>query len=136
MLSQRSLKLISCFKICFSFCHSDWVTFIILSSRFLIQFSSVTQSCLTLCNPMDYSTPGFPVHHQHPELTQTHVHQVIDAIRLSHPPPSPSPLTFNLSQHQGLFKRVSALHQVAKVLRVSVSASVLPVNIQDSFPSG
>ena len=64
---------------------------------------SVTQSCLTLCDPMDCSTPGHPVHHQLPELAQTHVHQVSDTIQPSNPLLSPSP-TFNLSQHQGLFK--------------------------------
>ena len=69
-----------------------------------VQFSSVPQSCLTLCNPMDCSTPGFPVHPQLPELTQTHVHRVSDAIQPSHPLSSPSPPAFNLSQHQGLFK--------------------------------
>jgi len=69
-----------------------------------IQFSSVTQSCLTLCNPMDCSTPGFPVHHQLPEHTQTHVHHIDDAIQPAHPLLSPFPPTFNLSQHQGLFK--------------------------------
>ena len=68
-----------------------------------VQFSSVAQSCLTLCDPMYCSTPGFPVHHQLPELTQTHVHRVSDAIQPSHPLSSPSPLVFNLSQHQGLF---------------------------------
>ena len=67
-----------------------------------VQFSSVTQSCLTLCNPMDCSMPHFPVHHQHLELAQTHVHQVGDAIQTFHPLSSPSP-AFNLSQHQGLF---------------------------------
>ena len=65
---------------------------------------------------MDGSTPGLPVHHQFPEFTQTHFHWVGDAIQLSHPLSSPSPPTFNLSQHQGLFKWVSSLHQVAKVL--------------------
>ena len=69
-----------------------------------IQYSSVAQSCLTLCNPMDYSTPHFPIHHQLLELTLTHVHRVSNAIQPSHPLSSPSPLTFNLSQHQGLFK--------------------------------
>ena len=69
-----------------------------------ILFSSVTQSCLTLCNPMDCSTPGFPVHHQLPEFAQTHVHQVSDAIQPSHPLLSPSPPVFNLSKHQGLFQ--------------------------------
>ena len=67
------------------------------------QFSSVAQSCPTLCNPTDCSTPGFPVHHQLPELTQTHVHQVSDAIQPSHPLLSPSPPAFNPSQHQGPF---------------------------------
>ena len=68
------------------------------------QFSSVTQSYLTLCDPMNHSTPGLPVHHQLPESTQTHVHQVGDAIQPSHPLSSPSPPALNLSQHQGLFK--------------------------------
>ena len=72
-------------------------TFVSLSS---IQFSSVTQLCPALCNPMDCSMPGFPVHHQLLELTQTHIHQVGDAIQPSHPLLSPSPPTFNLSQHQ------------------------------------
>ena len=62
-----------------------------------VQFRSVTQSCLALCDPMDYSTPGLPVHHQLPEFTQTHVHWVGDAIQLSHPLLSPSPPAFNLS---------------------------------------
>ena len=82
----------------------------------LIQFSSVAQSCLTICNPMSRSMPGLPVHHQLPEFTQIHVHWVCDAIQPSHPLSSPSPHAFNLSQHQGLFKWVSSLHEVAKVL--------------------
>ena len=69
-----------------------------------VQFSSVTQSCPTLCDPINRSTPGLPVHHQIPEFTQTHVHPVTDAIQPSHPLSSPSPPTLNLSQHQGLFK--------------------------------
>ena len=69
----------------------------------LAQFSSVAQLCLTLCNPMDCSTPGFPVHHYLPEPTQTHVHCISDAIHPSHPLSSPSPPTFNLSQHQGIY---------------------------------
>ena len=73
-------------------------------SHYMFQFSSVTQSCPTLSDPIDCSTPGFPVHHQFPELTQTHVHQVGDAIQPSHPLLSPSPPAFNLFQHQGLFK--------------------------------
>ena len=81
-----------------------------------VQFSSVAQLCLTLCNPMDHSTPGLLVHHQIPEFTQIHVHQVSDAIQPSHPLLSSSPPAFNLSQHQGLFQWVSSLHQVANVL--------------------
>ena len=82
-----------------------------------VQFSSVAQSCPTLCNPMDCSTPVFPVHHQLLELAQTYVHRVNDAIQPSHPLLSASPSTFNLSQHQGgLFQWVSSLHQVAKAL--------------------
>ena len=77
------------------------------------QFSAVAQSRPTLCNPMDCSTPGFPVRHQLPEFTQTHVGA---AIQPSHPLSSPSPPAFNLSQHQGLFRWVSSSHQVAKVL--------------------
>ena len=72
------------------------------SQRLILQFSSVTQSCLTLCDPMNRSTPGLPVHHQLPEFTQTHVHQVSDAIQPSHPLSSPSPPAPNPSQHQGL----------------------------------
>ena len=77
---------------------------------------SGSKSCPTLCDPMDYSTPGFSVHHQLWELAQTHVHRVSDTIQPSHPLSSPSPPAFNLSQHQGLFQWVSSLHQVAKVL--------------------
>ena len=73
----------------------------------------VTKSCLTLCDPMDCSTPDFPVHHQLPELTQSHVHWVGDAIQPSHPLLSPSPPAFNLSQHQTLYKWASSPHQVA-----------------------
>ena len=86
-----------------------------LAGKF-VHFSSVAQSCLILCNLMDCSTPGFPVHHQLPELAQTHVHLVGDAMKPSHPLLSPSRPAFNLSQHQGLFQWVSSLHQVAKVL--------------------
>ena len=68
------------------------------------QFSSVTQSCLTVCDPIDCSTPGFPSHHQLPEFTQTHVHRVSDAIQSTHPLSSPSNPIFSLSQHQGIFK--------------------------------
>ena len=81
-----------------------------------LSVSSVAQLCPTLCDRMDCSTPVFPVHHQLPELAQTHVHHVSDAIQPSYPLSSPSPPTFNLSQHQGLFKWVGSSHQVAKVL--------------------
>jgi len=81
-------------------------------------FSSVSQSCPTLCDPIACSTPGFPVHHQLPELTQTHVHQVSDAIQPSHPLSCSSPPAFNLSQHQGLFQWVSSSHQVVNVLEL------------------
>ena len=82
----------------------------------MFQLSSVAQLCPTLCDPMDCSRPGLPVHHQLLEFTQTHVHWVCDAIQPSYPLSSPSPPAFNLSQHQGLFKWVSSSHQVAKVL--------------------
>ena len=77
---------------------------------------SAPKLCPTLFHPMDCSVPGFPVHHQLPEFTQTHVHWVGDAIQPFHSLPSPSPPVFNLSQHQRLFKWVSSSHQVAKVL--------------------
>ena len=81
-----------------------------------VQFRSVAQSCPTLCDPMNRSTPGLPVHHQLPEFTQIHVRRVGDAIQPSHPLSSPSPPAPNPSQHQGLFKWVSSSHQVTKVL--------------------
>ena len=80
------------------------------------QFSSVAQSCPTLCDPMNRSTPGLPVHHQLLEFTETHVHRVSDAIQPSHPLSSPSPAP-NPSQHQGLFQCVTSSHEVAKVLK-------------------
>ena len=101
------------------YCTSIYKIYPLLSVSFavaFIQFSSVTQSCPTLCNCMNCSTPGFPVLHYLPELAQTHVHWVSDAIQPSHPLTSSSPPTFNLSQHQGPFKWVSSSHQVAKVL--------------------
>ena len=97
---------------------NDWTVNPTLSDlfKYSVQFSSVTQSCLTLCNLMDGSTLGFPVHLQLPELIQTHVHWVSDAIQPFHPLSSPSPPALNLSQYQGLFKSVISLQQVAKVL--------------------
>ena len=102
----------------------------------IIQFSSVAQSCPTHCDPMNCSTPGLPVHHQLPEFAETPVHGVGDAIQPSHPLSSPSPPTFNLSQHQSLFKSVNSSHQVAKVLEFQLLPSVLPMNIQDWPPLG
>ena len=81
-----------------------------------VQFSSVIQSCPTLCDPMNSSTPGLLVHNQLPEFTQTHIHRVSDAIQPSHPLSSPSPPAPNPSQHQSLFQWVNSSHQVAKVL--------------------
>ena len=95
-----------------------------------VQLSSVTQSCPTLCDPMNCSTQGLPVHHQLPEFTQTHIHRVSDAIQPSHPLSSPSPPAPNPSQHQGLFQCVSSSHQVQST-GVSASVSVLPVNTQE-----
>ena len=86
----------------------------------LFQFSSVSQLCPTLCGHVGCSTPGLPVHHQLPELTQTHVHGVGDATQPSHPLSSPYPPAFNLSQHQGLFQWVSSSHQVAKALELQL----------------
>ena len=95
-----------------------------------VQFISVAQSCPTLCDLTDCSTPGLPVHHQLPESTQTHAHLVGDAIQPSHPLSSPSLPAFNLSQNQGISQRDSSLHQVAlQSIGVSASTSVLPVNI-------
>ena len=84
--------------------------------RSSFQFSSVAQSCPTLCDPMNCSTPGHPVHHQLLEFTQAHVHWVGDAIQPSHPLSSPSLPAPNPSQHQGLFQWVNSSHEVAKVL--------------------
>ena len=95
-----------------------WAPPTVLSSRMENepQFSSVAQSCPTLCDPMDCSMPGLPVHHQLLEFTLNHVHRICDAIQSPHPLSSPSPSAFNLCQHQGLFQWVSSSHQVAKVL--------------------
>ena len=98
------------------------------------QFSSVIQSCLTLCDPIGCSMPGFPVHRQLPEFTQAHAHWVSDAIQPSHSLSPSSPPAFNLSQHWGLFLRSQFFTSGGQNNRVS--ASVLPVNIQDWFPLG
>ena len=101
-----------------------------------VQFSSVSQSCLTLCDPMNHSMPGLPIHHQLPEFTQTVVHWVSDAIQPSHPLLSPSLPSFSLSQHQGFFHISQFFASGGQSIGVSASASVLPVNIQDLFPLG
>ena len=92
------------------------------------QFSSVTQSCLTLCNPMNRSTPGLSVHHQLLEFTETHVHWVSDAIQSSHPLLSPSPPAPSPSQHQSLFQWVNSSHEVAKVLELQLQHHSLQRN--------
>ena len=99
----------------------------------LVQFSSVSQSCPTLCDPMDCSTPGFPVHHQLPEFTEIHVHWICDAIQPSHPLSSPSPPAFNLSQYQGLFQWASSSHQVAKVLAFQLQHQSFQWTLRTSF---
>ena len=104
-----SFSLVS-FQLFLSFVHTQ----LLIASPF--QFSVQSLSCVRLCDPMNHSTPGLPVHHQLLESTQTHVHRVSDAIQPSHPLSSPFPPSLNLSRHQGLFQWVSSLHQVAKVL--------------------
>ena len=105
---------ISCFNP-----HSPWSS---------VQFSSVTQSCPTLCSSMNRSMPGLPVHHQLPEFIQTHVHQVSDAIQPSHPLSSPSPPAPNPSQHLSVSQWVSSSHEVAKVLEFQLQHHSLQRN--------
>ena len=101
------------------------------------QFSSVAHSYLTLCDPMDCSTPGLPVHHQFPEFTQTHAHWVGDAIQLYHPLLSSSPPAFSLSKHQGLvFPRSQLFALGGQSIGVSASVLVVSMNIQDWSPLG
>ena len=102
----------------------------------MVRFSSVTQLCPTLCDPMNRSTPGLPVHQQLPESTQTYVHWVGDAIQPSHPLSSPSPSALNLSQHQGLFQCSQLFASGGQSIGVSASTSVLPKNTQDWSPLG
>ena len=106
-----------------------------MNSAVTVQFSSVAHSCPTLCDPMAYSTPGLPVHHQLSELTQTHVHRVSDAFQPSHPLSSPSPLNFNLPASES-FQMSQFIPSGSPSIEVSASASVLPMNIQDWFPFG
>ena len=96
-----------------------WLFSFFLTSFISVQFSSVAQSCSTLCDPMDCSMPGLPVHHQLPDPSQTHVHCISDTIQLSYPLLFLSP-AFSLSQHQDLFQGVISSHQVAKVLELQL----------------
>ena len=102
---------------------------------YLFQFSSVAQSCPTLCNPMNHRTPGLPVHHQLPESTQTHVDRVSDAIQPSHPLLSPSPPALNLSKHQGFSSESARCISIGvssgQSIGFAASTSVLPMNFQD-----
>ena len=91
-----------------------------INSSHSVQFTSVTQSYPTLCEPMNCSTPGLPVHHQPPDSTQTHVHWVSDAIQPPYPCWLSSPPALNLSQHQGFFHLTGSSHQVAKVLELQL----------------
>ena len=113
--------------------HIKFSYFLFKNKLFLLLLFSC---CPTLCDSVDCSMSGFPVLHYLPEFAQTHVHWISDTIQPSHPQSSLSPPAFNLSQHQDLFQWVSSSHQVVKVLRVSASASVLPMNIQGWFPLG
>ena len=97
-------------------------------NMYSISVSSVALLCPTLCDPMNRSTPGLPVHHQLPEFTQTHVHWVSDAIQPSHPLSSPSPPAPNPSQHQGLFQWVNFSHEVAKVLEFQLQHQSFSIN--------
>ena len=99
-----------------------------------IQFSSVAQSCLTLCDPMNCSTPGLPVHHQLPDFTQTHAHRFSDSIQPSHPLSSSSPPALSLSQHQS-FPMSQLFAWGGQSIGVSASTSFLPKNTQGWSPS-
>ena len=101
-----------------------------------VQFSSVTQSCPTLCDPINCSMPGLPVHHQLPEFTQTHIHWVGDAIQPSHPLSFPSPPAPNPSQHQSLFQWVNSSHEVAKVLEFQLQHQSLQRNPRADLQNG
>ena len=106
-----------------------WINFSANFSSFSsVQFSSVAQSCPTLCNPMNRSTPGLPVHHQLQEFTQTHVHRASDAIQPSHPLSTPSSPAPNPSQHQSLFQWANSSHEVAKVLEFQLQHHSLQSN--------
>ena len=117
LLLYRIWKIFTIVKILLSLNRWSFVLFQKLWVQFSsVQFSSVAQSCPALCDPMNGSTPGLPVHHQLPEFTRTRVHRVRDAIQPSHPRSSPSSPAPNPSQHRSLFQRVNSSHEVAKVL--------------------
>ena len=119
-VSSRSLPTFLLIEFCCcsvaQLCLTLWWCYLTISYSGSVQFSSVAQSCPILCDSMNRSTPGLPVHHQLPEFTQTHVHWVNDVMKPSHPLSSPSPPTPNPSQHQSLFQWVNSSHEVAKVL--------------------
>ena len=126
---QSSLHFRQCCVLSNTFCiHYFSIPFFDFSVS--VQFSSVTQSCLTLCDPMNCSMPGLPVHHQLPEFIQTHIHWVGDAIQPSHPLSSPSPPAFNFSQHQGLSNESALCIRWPKYWSFSFNIS-LPMNTQD-----
>ena len=121
VLKSEQMKIWNCYLIkswelgkrrCWMKCQKFW--------SYSVLFNSFTQSCLTLCDPVDCSMPGFCVHHQLTELTQTHLHQVSNAIQPSHPLSSPSSSAFNLFQDQDLFQWVSSSHQVASILELQL----------------
>ena len=109
---------------------------VILFGNHCYVFSSIAWSCPTVCDPMDCNMPGFPVHHQALETAQTYIHRVSDAVQPSHPLSSPSPLTFNLSQHQAFSNKGQFFASGGQSIGISTSASVLLMNIQDWFPLG
>ena len=120
-----------CMCVCMYVCMYVYISQSVLVCVYFMnacQFSSVSQSCPTLCDPMDCSMPGFPVHHQLLKLAQTHVHWENDAIQPSHPLLSPFPPVFNFSQHHSLFKWVSSLHHIRWPKYWSFSFSISPSN--------
>ena len=130
LLTALFIKAKFCFSASYGVTHQNQAS---LTREAPDQFSSVAQPCPTLCNPMDHSTPGLPVHRQLPEFTQTHVHWVGDAIQPSHPLSSPFPPALNLSQHQGLFKWVNCSHQVAKVLEFQLQHQSLQLTLRTNL---
>ena len=139
MITLSKCTLLANFKDTIEYCQLKWPCCTLESQKCIhtvnhhIQFSSITQACPTLCDPMDCHTSDLPVHHQLPELTQTPIHSVGDTIQPSHPLSSPSPPAFNLSQHQGLFQWVGSLHQVAKVLEFQLQYQYFQWIVRTNF---